>query len=1044
MKNHPPLVAKARIVCGALFCVVAAVQQLSAVTTHPLTETQALRQFIRSNHVSPDGQWVIFSAVVDSSRPPRFFSAPTAGGDPIQLTPRPPQGAAITGDSSRVVYRGDDQSLGDFELYSRPIGGGEAIKLTAVTDEGRVIHSDWRLSQDGNKAIYRVNNPLELFAVDVLGGAPMRLNGDLVDGGEVVEERESEDGTTIFYRADQRLDETFELFRVSLDGGVAEQLNTPLVAGRSVVAFGLSPDGAKAFYIADQNTDDVFELYAVELADGTVTQLNGPLVAGGNIDEAIFSPDSQRVIFRADADSNEVFELYSVSAAGGTPLKVSGSLVSGGDVKRNGSGPISWQVDSESQRIVYRADQEADHLVELFSVAHDGGEVTKLSPELEEDGFVDDGFLLAEGRALFRADVESNLVHELFSVPVTGGVATRLNAPLNFRVHRLAEVRANFTVKDGDVFYVAPQDSVVPWLYRVPIVGGPPTLLNQPAEVLTHFTISDDGNDLYYLAEVVPGREHFYRTSLVGPSQHQQLSPESAFKLSFVNQIEVSEATGRVVYSAAHEVYKAELFSQPIDGGLPMRLSSPLVAGGRLETFRLSPDGGRVVYTAEQEIAGTLELYSTSVEGGDVVKLNIPPTEGGGRVFDLHESPFTPDGETFVYTAFQGPVLCGLLVSLGNELFSVPSEGGAATRLHEPLGLCRDIETFEVGPLGNRVVFRVFDFLTSTSKLFSVPVSGGAVVPLTPDETFSGRVADFGISADGARVVFRGQRVGSSDLNLLSVPIGGGEVVRLNDPLPADGEISQWHFSPDGTQVVYIGEQLAEDVRGLFTVPVVGGTVVDLSGEMVSGGDVNGFTISPSFGRVVFRADREVDGEVNLYVVSLAGGAVEQLSGELAPGERVAEAVVSADSEHVVYRVQLAGSETSKLWSVPLEGGARRLVSHPPEEGDFLATFEINEEGTHVVYFVQNVFGSVGDYYRTSVAGGPVMRFHGPEVRAFGQVGNSPGPWFSPDGSRLVFSGQREGELPVELWLSEVLDLFLDGFESGTTERWSNTVPSAP
>ena len=67
-----------------------------------------------------------------------------------------------------------------------------------------------------------------------------------------------------------------------------------------------------------------------------------------------------------------------------------------------------------------------------------------------------------------------------------------------------------------------------------------------------------------------------------------------------------------------------ELFRVPITGGESVRLSGAMVAngsvGGNGNTFRISPDGHKVLYLATQENAARLELFATF--DGDVP----PPT----------------------------------------------------------------------------------------------------------------------------------------------------------------------------------------------------------------------------------------------------------------------------------------------------------------------------------------------------------------------------------------------------------------------------------
>ncbi len=60
-------------------------------------------------------------------------------------------------------------------------------------------------------------------------------------------------------------------------------------------------------------------------------KLNGDLVPGGNVQTGFqISPDGSSIIYRADQDADEVFEMYQVPLAGGTPLKINRNLPVGG------------------------------------------------------------------------------------------------------------------------------------------------------------------------------------------------------------------------------------------------------------------------------------------------------------------------------------------------------------------------------------------------------------------------------------------------------------------------------------------------------------------------------------------------------------------------------------------------------------------------------------------------------------------------------------------------------------------------------------------
>ncbi len=1032
-------------------------QAASAVTTRQMTDSQAIFQSVRDVEISPDGQWAIYTGFREEPNVRLLFSVPTAGGVATQLAERPVLISKITADSSRAVYVGDDDNPGQYDLFSIPIGGGVATQLSDVHigGDGGIL-TTWDLSAEGSRVVYRArlssDDPYELFSVSVTGGPSTRLNDDLVTGGEITSVALSHDGTRVVYRADQESDGKFEIFSVPLGGGIVTRLNSPLIAGRTVKRFTIGPDDASVLYIADQDSDDVFELYRVPLTGGSSSKLSGALVSGGNVTEALFAPDGGHVVYRADGDTDDMYELYAVPSLGGSVVKVSGPLVAGGDVEFNSS-RISWLVDESSQWVAYLADQDTDHVTELYAGPLAGGQVNKLSPPMMNGSDVAAGLITHQGHVVFRANTEvglfhggpiTELYHELYSSALSGGPAIKLNTPMMRRINSFSEIGDLFQVHSGEVFYIAPQETVVAEAYRVAITGGSPIRLNIPTAAVLSFQLSPDGSSFFYTGAVIPGRSHLFQRPTSSPGEHLQLSAPSSFVRGLTDQIEMSTPTGQIVFSGSQETLKSELFSLPLQGGQPLRLSDTMVVGGHLDSFVLSPDGTRLVYLADQDTAGSTELYSTSVTGGDVVKLSIPPADGGGALFRLTE-PFTPDGQTVVYKAYQGPDPdCGLLY-VKFELFSVASQGGAARTLYSPQGKCEDIFEFKIDSTGSFVVFTTFVYKEGTTKLFSVPVTGGTVVELNPLGRVSFFEDGFEITADGTRVVFEGRVEGDEEDQLYSVPIGGGEVVRLNDFLPAGGRLSDFGLSSDGQRAVYRASQvLFEQPHLLYSVSVEGGPTTELSGTMVDGGGVGRFAISSSFGRVIFSADRETDGVVELYSVSLAGGPVSKLSNELASGDQVDEFIISEDSEHVVYRVRRTQDDYPELYSAPLGGGPAVLLSHPLTVGESIDLFEINAQGSHVLYYVEQAAEDSGAFYRVPMAGGQAIRFSSSSIRISDQFLRPDEHWFSSDGSSLLYAGTLDGDFSEEVYLAEELDLFLDGFESGSTDQWSATVPELP
>jgi len=179
--------------------------------------------------ISPDSSRVVYQ--VDQQTPTvlELYSVPIQGpvAAGIKLNGTLVPGGNVVGfnispDSSRVVYTADQETDNHFEIYSVSLAGPAAagIKLNgALAALGNV--GNFQISPDSSRVVYRANQQtataLELYSVP-LGGpaaAGVKLNGTLVLNGNVKGFQISPDSGRVLYIADQDTDEVFELYMTS-------------------------------------------------------------------------------------------------------------------------------------------------------------------------------------------------------------------------------------------------------------------------------------------------------------------------------------------------------------------------------------------------------------------------------------------------------------------------------------------------------------------------------------------------------------------------------------------------------------------------------------------------------------------------------------------------------------------------------------------------------------------------------------------------------------------------------------------------------------
>ncbi|MEQ1893161.1 MAG: hypothetical protein ABL998_11500 [Planctomycetota bacterium] len=273
---------------------------------------------------------------------------------------------ALTSDGTRVVQRADPDADFRWELFVAPL---DASAPALALGSGAGVLPDFVLDAGGTQAVYLREDAGQtaLFRVPLDASAPPTLlSGTLVSGGQVEAFALAPDAARVVFRADALLDGRNELWSVPLAGGTRVRLSPALASHADVSAFQVTPDSTRVLFRADTRVDGQFELYSVPIAGGTALELDPALTGSGNVQHVLVTPDSTRAVFVAQADTSK---LWSVPVDGSAaPVRLDGPLVAGGSVRSD-----PWPaLAAELGRVLYLADQETLHHVELWSAPLDG------------------------------------------------------------------------------------------------------------------------------------------------------------------------------------------------------------------------------------------------------------------------------------------------------------------------------------------------------------------------------------------------------------------------------------------------------------------------------------------------------------------------------------------------------------------------------------------------------------------------------------------------------------------------------------------------
>lgn len=892
------------------------------VTGVPVTLTDTFAAGADAFDISPDGQWVVFTADVDGDGRRELRAAPMAG-------------------AATLV----------------------ALELGLPADNGVV---DFVFAPDSSTVVFNAQasagQPLELFAVPIDGSAtPLALCGAITPGGNVVTAfsrgyRVSPDSSRVVYLADQLVDAQTELFSASLDGSAsAVRLSGAIAPNRDVWSFEISPDSAWVVYRSDTGVDEVIDLRTAPIGGGAApVRINGAEVDMSGMQ---ISPDSSRVLYSARAPGDSFRQYLAPIATFGA----SASLGQG-SVIRFSTNPAEMFLVIAGHLFVGPVDQSSppvqlDSLDQVFSAqVMDDGRVLLEGRETPTSarqyftmtlgsGLPEVPLPVAPGLALNPLVAGSRVVArflldvtELFSTAFDGsGAFERLNGPLatmpvpsQLTGFALAPdgssltYATNWDVRSRSVLEEGPSTVLLVTPGTIP--GAPGQIAYDPAGTRVFFRAS-------FFAGVSQGNH--LCTALAGDETSFRFLSEGAFAPPFgAGPYLLSPDGTHLTYSVGtYDGFGGGFRAVAADGS-----ASPEALGG---AAGLTP-----VYTSDGERV-LFRQWPQSPHFDYGIGLHVAPVDGSAATIELAPIPFGTLDRTLQADLSADEtevVFCRTDASVGiARLYRVPIDGtGSAVEIGAPLAPgSLGILGFRSTPDRTRVVYAGDVTSVGSRELLIVPVDGSAA-PLS-----------------------------------LSGPVPSGEGVVSEPGTDTTSRRPLVWFTPDGTEAVYNAG------RDLFRVPLDGSAAPVRLTTHVTGNleaSLGGLRITADGTTAVYRADALVSGRFELFVVPVDGSAASRaISGTLASDRDVAPGFVLVESRAgVLYRADAAADERVQLWFAPLDGRRAPTTRSPlvNPQGAVEADFAVSPDEAWVYYRADALVNGVPELYRFPLDRVPRMAPH--------------------------------------------------------------------
>jgi Tol biopolymer transport system component len=323
-----------------------------------------------------------------------------------------------------------------------------------------------------------------------------------------------------------------------------------------------------------------------------------------------------------------------------------------------------------------------------------------------------------------------------------------------------------------------------------------------------------------------------------------------------------------------------ELYASFDDGTDFIKLSGTLVSGGNVVDFEVSSNGIWVAYVADQDTDQKFELYVVPVDKSaseNARKISGVPMAGDGiKNITAGEYAFAwaPNSSRIAYLADQRTA--GIF-----ELFSNTPDGtGTSTiRLSGPLAAGGDVEEFAWGPNSQRIAYRANQSPSPGINLFTTfPNSSATFVQISSGLAVDQLVSAFKWSPDSSRIAFTSDRSASGFFRLFSnFPTGRTEVEI------SDGDVKSFKWSPDSLRLAFVLEPVVNAFE-LYTTPSASLPSTLISIDMEDGDEID-YGWSGDSSLIAFIADADTVNVFELYTSDpVTGSPTTKVSGSLVAG----------------------------------------------------------------------------------------------------------------------------------------------------------------
>jgi len=400
------------VLIAGLPCIAPAQNAGASGSRHPFTfaDMMSLKR-IGDPQVSPDGRWVLFSAVdvnvEENTRKPHLWIVPAAGGESRQIT------SGQEGEN-RGRFSPDSKSI----LYVSSAVGGSQIWIAAFNSQSGTISGDARqltsISTEADGALWTPDGKQVLFVSEVYADCKDDACNRARDEELMKSKVKAKIFTHLLYRhwSSYTRFKRSHLFVVSAGGGAQVDItpgdhDVPPFSLGGQDLYAISPDGQEVAFTS--NIDEVEatstnnEVFVVPIAGGTPKKISS---SPGSDSTPLYSPDGRYLAYRSQARAgyeSDRFRLLVLDRKSGATT----------DLTKNFDrwvNAFAWAPDSAA---IYFAGDERG-MAPLWRIRIAGGE-----PEKVLSGYNDEPAISSDGKTVFVSRMSVRAPNEVYRATIS-------------------------------------------------------------------------------------------------------------------------------------------------------------------------------------------------------------------------------------------------------------------------------------------------------------------------------------------------------------------------------------------------------------------------------------------------------------------------------------------------------------------------------------------------------------------------------------------------------------------------------------------------